>query len=91
MSNKLKEAANQLHAKYVELVAGPNARFLVSRNKREGWYFGETYGINLKDRRNARTWSKPAALRYKHIKFGKVKFAELGIKLYTPEEANGQS
>lgn len=73
----LKEAANRLHAKYVELVAGPNAHFLVSRNKREGKFL-----LNERKHYNKTRFGSLA----------KVNFAELGIKLSTLEEAlNGRS
>jgi hypothetical protein len=52
-----------------------NARILVSRNKREGKFL-------LNERKI-----------YKKTRYGKlapVNFADLGIKLHTPEEANGQ-
>jgi hypothetical protein len=53
-----------------------NKHTLVSRNKREGKFL-------LNERKI-----------YKKTRYGKlapIKFADLGIKLYTPEEANGHS
>lgn len=63
-----------------------NSRILVSRNKREGWYFGKAGTFKRQDNLmfHCRTWSKPASLRYCHIKFGQVRFEGLGIQLHTP-------
>lgn len=66
-----------------------NARILVSRNKREGWYFGKMAPINNK---HCRTWSKFAGVRWSRYPHSKVNFAELSIPLFNPyEAANGRS
>lgn len=67
-----------------------NARILTSRNQREGWYYGKNRIYSGCPRFHNRTWSKPVALRYRHIQFGKVSFKDLAIPLYTPTgEPNG--
>lgn len=68
-----------------------NARILVSRNKREGWYVGcfasgraaKSAPQHVRSFHRSRTLRKPPR--------SKVNFADLGIKLSTPQEAlNGQ-
>lgn len=57
-----------------------NARILVSRNKREGYYAGRVPGYRARNERVARIYSLRGPKREK------VDFADLGIRLHHPSE-----